>query len=395
MSDPFTHAKTILKILEENGFKAYIVGGSVRDYLLKRPIHDIDIATSATPEQVMTIFPVTFPVGVKHGTVIVRHENCNYEVTTFRSESGYKDFRHPDEVTFETSIFVDLARRDFTMNAMAMAMNGQILDPYGGRADLKKGILRTVGNAEARFKEDPLRQLRAIRFIAQLSLKPDRVMEKAITTCAPYIRHLAVERIREEMTKLLMQDAAPRGLELLLRTGLHTHLPGSQWLPRLECTLDVSFRWLDTEDERWALFLISSDCKNPDAFLKTWKFSNKTALAILSLMNAFQRRNQYEWDKLTLYQYGLETACSVEKIRRAMGHAFTSQEILTECWVELPIKSRSQLAVNGRDLCRWLDKKGGPWTGRLLEHIENKVILGEVSNDRHAIQRWLERHAFD
>ncbi|MGV3488109.1 MAG: CCA tRNA nucleotidyltransferase [Tuberibacillus sp.] len=388
MSDPFVQAKTILKRLIQSGYETYIVGGSVRDYLLSAPIHDIDIATSATPQEIMSVFPETFPVGIQHGTVLVRHNKVNYEVTTFRSESGYQDFRHPDRVTFETSIIKDLARRDFTINAMAMDINGEILDPFKGRDDLKGRMLRTVGVAEERFSEDPLRMLRAVRLTAQLDLCPAQELEKAMIRVAPYIKHLAIERIREEVTKLLSAPFLRKGMELFIRSTLAQHIPAfPESVVRI---MDIPFQNMESDAERWALFLLATETADPDGFLKAWRFSNKAQHAVLTILRCFNAQKLCGWDPLSIYRWGLQAALSVEKLKKAMGLKRESAERIHRLWEGLTITNRSELAVDGNDLCRWLHKKGGPWTGKMIEQIERMVILGELENDPSAIRRWVE-----
>lgn len=169
MDESFVKAKAILTTLHNNGYEAYFVGGSVRDFLLHRPTDDIDIATSALPGQIIDLFPKTIDVGAVHGTVIVLHDGEQFEVTTFRTEEGYEDYRRPSHVEFVTSLHEDLKRRDFTMNAIAMTINGEIIDPFDGRKAIKKKVIQTVGNPTERFREDALRMMRAVRFLSQLS----------------------------------------------------------------------------------------------------------------------------------------------------------------------------------------------------------------------------------
>jgi tRNA nucleotidyltransferase (CCA-adding enzyme) len=392
MKEPFQKAKVILQTLIDHGYDAYIVGGSVRDFLQGTPIHDIDIATSAKPEEVISLFPKTVPVGIGHGTVLVLHDNNSYEVTTFRSESGYKDFRHPDQVIFEDSIEKDLSRRDFTMNAMAMDIEGAIIDPFNGQNDIKRRLIKTVGDASARFKEDPLRMLRAVRFVAQLNLNPDQELQKALVVEAPFIKHLAIERIREEFTKLLAGKWLDRGLALLLSTKLQTYLPFfTEGLVIVDNAIGVSFHSLESNAERWALFLISTGCQEPERFLRTWRFSKKDDNQITALINTFNKQYETKWDKLSLYGSGLRIAESVERMKVATGKSNGLFLEIQNLWQMLPIKNRSELAVNGTDLCLWLDKRGGPWTGQLLGEIEESVVLGFLKNDREVIQRWVQR----
>lgn len=175
----------IIKTLERAGFEARYVGGCVRDTLLNRPIHDWDIASQALPEDVMHLFAHCVPTGLKHGTVTVLLDGVSAEVTTYRLDGAYHDGRHPDGVRFVRSLADDLARRDFTINAMAMDESGAITDLFGGRDDLTRHVIRCVGDPETRFREDALRMLRAYRFAAQLGFSLDEQTQAAIRRCAP------------------------------------------------------------------------------------------------------------------------------------------------------------------------------------------------------------------
>ncbi len=212
-------ARTIIDTLEENGYSAYIVGGAVRDMLMGKTPHDFDITTSALPSDVKRIFKRTIDTGLKHGTVTVIESNVGYEVTTFRTESGYSDARHPQDVKFITSVEKDLERRDFTINAMAYNPKRGLVDIFGGESDLKKGIVRTVGTAEERFSEDALRMLRAVRFSAVLDFEIEKETKKAIKKCSPLIRKVSAERIRDEINKILMSQK-PEEISSLHTYGL-------------------------------------------------------------------------------------------------------------------------------------------------------------------------------
>lgn len=200
---------SLLAALEQAGYEACAVGGGVRDTLRGVMPQDWDVTTSAKPEEVMTLFGGdALPTGLQHGTVTVKRGDRAFEVTTYRTDGAYADHRHPEAVTFTASLEEDLARRDFTVNAMAMDRRGQVIDPYGGQEDLQRGILRCVGEPERRFREDALRIMRCLRFAAQLGFTIDHVTEQALRAQKGDLRHIAAERICEEMTKLLCGDHA-------------------------------------------------------------------------------------------------------------------------------------------------------------------------------------------
>lgn len=221
----------ILQTLETAGHEAYLVGGCVRDALLGKTPYDYDICTSAMPEETMTLFSHAVPTGIAHGTVTVLYDGESAEVTVFRREGTYSDHRRPDSVTFTDSLTEDLARRDFTVNAIAMDRHGQLHDPFGGQADLRDGILRCVGNPEQRFREDALRMFRGLRFSAQLGfvIHPDTFF--AIGQNAGYGRFVAPERARTELEKTLLSPR-PRVLEQAVALGL-----AEPMIPTASCDL--------------------------------------------------------------------------------------------------------------------------------------------------------------
>ena len=199
--------KQVLHTLNGAGYEAFVVGGCVRDILRGVMPHDWDITTSALPEETMALFPhFAIPTGLKHGTVTVLSGSYPCEVTTYRADGEYTDHRRPDGVTFTRSLREDLARRDFTVNAMAMDETGEVVDPFGGREDLRAHILRCVGEPAKRFSEDALRILRALRFAATLGFSIEYETKEAIFSLKDDLHYVAAERVREEITKLLLGD---------------------------------------------------------------------------------------------------------------------------------------------------------------------------------------------
>ncbi|MGA2348351.1 MAG: CCA tRNA nucleotidyltransferase [Candidatus Sulfotelmatobacter sp.] len=239
-----TFAISIVQTLRQHGFQAYLVGGCVRDLLLGREPKDYDVATSATPEQVLSIFPETYAVGAQFGVVLVpmperdvasnvstesSSKSRAVEVATFRSDIGYSDGRHPDEVRFSSDPREDVARRDFTINGMLLdpigaQTPGQVLDFVGGHKDLEAGIIRTIGDPERRFGEDKLRMLRAVRFAARFGYTIEPATFGAIQKLAPQIEVVSRERVRDELTRMLTEGQARRAFLLLDESGLLRHV---------------------------------------------------------------------------------------------------------------------------------------------------------------------------
>src|SRR5215469_10754665 len=220
-------ATTIVETLRQRGFQAYLAGGCVRDLLLQREPKDYDVATNATPRQVMEIFPQTYAVGAQFGVVLVPVPDQEppdegsfsahpIEVATFRSDVGYSDGRHPDQVRFSQDPREDVARRDFTINGMMLdPVSGEVLDFVGGRNDLSAGIIRAIGEPEKRFAEDKLRMLRAVRFAAQFEYAIEPATFAAMTNRAEQIRVVSRERVRDELTRMLTEGDASRAFRLL------------------------------------------------------------------------------------------------------------------------------------------------------------------------------------
>lgn len=216
-------AKSIIKILGEHGFDVYAVGGFVRDSVLGIKNKDIDITTSATPMEILEVFRDIYPTletGIKYGTVTVISSNEKIEVTTFRSEKGYTDSRHPGEVIFEKELSKDLSRRDFTINAMAYNDNKGLIDIYGGISDLKLGLIRCVGKPTERFDEDALRMMRAVRFATRLNFKIEEITLNGIREKSQLIENVSAERINAELTQMLIGKKPSFAIMLLKDTGL-------------------------------------------------------------------------------------------------------------------------------------------------------------------------------
>lgn len=216
------NVKYILNELYKNGYEGYIVGGCVRDHLMGKEPHDYDITTSALPEEVKEIFPHTVDTGIQHGTVTVIIDKTGYEITTYRIDGEYKDNRHPEEVIFTDRLSGDLSRRDFTINAIAYNDVKGYVDLFGGIEDIKRRVIRGVGEPAKRFQEDALRMMRAVRFSAQLDFAIEENTLNALKENADLIRNISIERIREEFFKLILSDHNER-LDILLNSGMTEH----------------------------------------------------------------------------------------------------------------------------------------------------------------------------
>jgi tRNA nucleotidyltransferase (CCA-adding enzyme) len=387
----FQKAVPLLERLEQAGYEAYFVGGCVRDYYLGRPISDMDIATSALPEEVKEIFPNTVDVGIEHGTVLVLYNGEGYEVTTFRAESDYKDFRRPEKVVFIRSLYEDLKRRDFTMNAMAMDRTGRVVDPFNGKEAIRHRQIVTVGKAEERFSEDALRMMRAARFASQLGFDLEDGVFTAICRNAGLMQHIAVERKRNEFEKLISGRFRKKGLKILLETGLYLYLPGLESNEKeLEKMLTIDCTSL-TLQQMWLLIAVLVSRDKPVEFLKAWKLPSKTIKYLLSGLTWMKKRRETPWTQWDVYDAGLSVAVDVEKVHSVLYQDEDMTEQIQTLYENLPIKHRKELSVNGHDLCMWFQKKPGPWLRACLEEIEKAVLDQKTINEKEKIKEWLKR----
>ncbi|MEI5907216.1 CCA tRNA nucleotidyltransferase [Bacillus spongiae] len=388
---PFSKAVPVLHRMKAAGFEAYFVGGSVRDYLLKRDIHDVDIATSALPIETKEIFENTIDIGIDHGTILVKFQGEAYEITTFRSEAEYNDFRRPDQVQFIRSLREDLQRRDFTMNSIAMNENGDLIDPFHGQKALMKRQVQTVGNAEDRFQEDALRMMRAVRFVSQLCFELAPSTKMALQEHASLLKHIAVERIYAEMCKLINGKNKVHALEIMVDTGLFRYLPGMEDKKKTLIKLIDYLPYIHGEMQFWLLFLSLCPSMNSKMFLTSWRMPNKKINFLLKAQSSLAERHQKDWNNYTIYRAGIETMLEVEMVYAALHKIPNQVHELTRRYENLPIKDRQELSVNGSDLLTWSGRAGGPWVKELLADIEKNVVEEKIVNEQLAIRKWIQQ----
>ena len=390
----FLEALPVMQQLVDAGYEAYFVGGSVRDMLLHKPISDVDIATSATPQEVKEIFPHTVDVGIEHGTVMVIYHKEGYEVTTFRTEEGYEDFRHPDKVTFVRSLEEDLKRRDFTINALAIGIDDQLMDFFDGIGDLERQCIRCVGDAKERFNEDALRMFRAVRFVGQLGFQVEEETKNAISLLKMNLSKVAVERMKVEFEKMIQSSYRKDALKLFVETGLYQACPlfdgkGEILLKLAEFPIkemSVLQAWILFVDE-----LKLSD-KEVTHLLKSWKSSNEQIRDVLVGYRTYRARKEEEWNFFLAYDCPYEVACEVEQLLIAQNKS-TSMEGLEATYHSLPIRSMNDIHLNGHDIIRILklDKKG-PIIGQVLKTVEKMILEKSISNDAEVLETYVLSH---
>lgn len=379
----FELARPVLQTIERAGYEAYFVGGSVRDTILGKPLHDVDIATSAYPNEIKHLFKRTVDTGIEHGTVMILDHGEGYETTTFRSESTYTDFRRPDRVTFVRSLAEDLKRRDFTINALAMREDGEVIDLFNGLSDLKQKRIRAVGDPQERFHEDALRMMRAVRFASQLDFTIVPATLDAITAHADLLAKIAVERTQVELLKLLQGQTPQKGLVPFMTTQLWQYCPDftahEDALTRLTNQL---INGVANETTAWTLLTSAFDLANSaiGSFLRHWKTSNQMITAVQTATRAAQELRQHDLGAWQVYQCGADLLPVANQVATILG-APDRLVTLRAAWAALPLHQKRELAVTGRDLMA-AGIQPGPQLGALLQDLEYRVVRGELSNDQ-------------
>jgi tRNA nucleotidyltransferase (CCA-adding enzyme) len=413
----------VLRTLADAGHRSWLVGGAVRDLLLHRPrtASDFDVATPARPEQVVRLFPRVIPTGVEHGTVTVLARGEAIEVTTFRGEGAYRDGRRPESVTFLTDLEEDLARRDFTINALAFDPLGpEFRDPFGGRADLRRRLVRAVGDPAARFGEDGLRAMRAVRFVAQLGFDLDAATREAIPDALDVVRRVAAERITEELSKLVVAPGVAGAVRLLRVTGLlGVILPELADLPdgELAHATTVTAASPPSLAVRLAALLHRLGPERAGTALGALRLSRSVSDAALSLIHVFPCRRAAgvglpgpepagirrwiasvgpERTEALLALGAAEARATPPADRRsALAEVKKVQVRVAAVLREAPPLSVRELALDGRAVAEALGTGPGPRVGEALRHLLDRVLEHPEENAperlRAALRDWSAR----
>jgi len=423
----------IVDTLVEAGYSAYFVGGAVRDVLLGREIHDVDIATNARPEQTLSLFPKGFATGLQHGTVTIVHQHINYEVTTFRVESDYTDYRRPEQVHFVHELKSDLARRDFTMNAMAINKQGFVVDYFNGIEALHNRMLVAVGDPCLRFKEDALRMVRAIRFATIYKLKCDEALWDALIELRPLLSYISMERIQQEMFKLLSSINCIEDLELLYQSELLNFTKKKlsisktlhHWFhnetPLLKQTISQEYMFwvilyayspLSIEDIKadfialvfskkysfkivlfieWLRFWLATDAAQYDSaeyfkhykdYLNMYRVLSKQDLTLINDIDKVKLITKMYWQEQLLYYP--ELLLEFEQILFTCGlqHLQNSMKQIEQRQIVTKLK---KLKLTGKQLIQSLNKEAGPWLKQLLHLLIFAVNLQIVENEEEQL----------
>jgi len=440
--------KNIFSIFKKNGFEIYLVGGAVRDFLLGKNPKNFDFTTNATPKQIQSLFPNSF-YNNTYGTVSIPLEIDNLsslkktivEITPFRKEEDYTDFRHPEKIEWAKTLEEDLARRDFTINAIAYD-GKKIIDPYHGQKDLKEKIIRCVGNPDKRFTEDALRLLRAIRFASQLGFLIEEKTRKAIEKNSQLITKISWERIRDEFLKILKSDHPAEGVLFLRNTGLLKYI-----LPEL----DVCFSIPQKSPKRHHIYDVGTHlvmslkhCPSKDEITrfatlihdigkaKTFKKDEKTGLITFynhevvgkklaeKIAERFKLSSKQKEKLVRLVSYHqftvseLQTDKAIRRFIRNVGKEYLLDmldlrvadrlgsgakatswrlELFKKRLIEVqkePFKI-TDLKVNGYDVMRILEIKPGPKVGEVLKYLFEKVVEKKLKNEREVLLKEIEK----
>ena len=392
----FVNARIVLESLENHGFEAYFVGGSVRDIMMQHPIHDVDIATSAYPSEVEEVFLRTIDLGIEHGTILVLVNHEQYEVTTFRTESGYQDYRRPDSVTFVRSLADDLKRRDFRMNALAMTKEGEIIDLFSGIDDIQNKVICAVGNPSERFSEDALRMMRALRFASQLDFTIEKQTFEAICRHHQLLKKISVERIQVEWLKLMAGCNPKKGIHYFLESQCYQSCPHLEHSKEALLYLYHHVNQPLTEMQTWLVLSCAMQFSRKECvrFLREWKCSKTVMNEVSHVLPYFYHRKERTLTDWEMYQLGEEGVSLIENTLFFFEQAPEDIHWQTR-YEQLPIHHVKELAVDGKVLMAELNKKPGRWLGEYIAKLQKAVITKEVENKKDCLialcQQWMEQ----
>lgn len=410
------NVEIIIDTLTKAGYEAYAVGGCVRDSILGKNPEDWDITTSALPNEIKELFSRTVDTGILHGTVTVMMGKTGYEITTYRIDGEYEDARHPKEVLFTSNLQLDLERRDFTINAMAYNHQNGLIDLFHGEEDLNNGIIRCVGDAQLRFKEDALRMMRAIRFSAQLNFMMDQSVKTAIISLAENLKMVSAERIQAELMKILKSDH-PERIGALYDTGLLI-----QFWPELALRMErpseldallKQLKFLKQPQLRLSLLFLGDyggkeDANRSEKILRRMKFDNETIRKVRQLSYWHLSRPQLQASNIRKMMceggadlfpdYFFLQEAKVEVLKEpdacclqnwVQGARAIWEQILTnqDCF------SIRQLAIKGEDVIK-MGVKQGKQVGEVLNFLLEQVLKDPSKNEKeylcHQVKEFME-----
>ncbi len=357
----FDKALELLKIFNDNGYEAYLVGGFVRDYVLGKKSADVDVCTNATPKQIQEIFKEVRLPFEQYGSVHLNYKKVNFEITTYRMDFEYEDKRKPSKIMYTDKLIIDLKRRDFTMNTLCMDLNGKIIDLLDGIKDIKDKMIRVVGSADKRLKEDSLRILRAIRFATELNFSLDDGLKEAIFTYRGNLKGLSYYRKKQELNRIFSSPNVNLGMDLLRYFGLSDYLG-----------IDLSRKVVRTNDPIGIWAQVSPDDK--------YQFTSNEKTYLKAIKKVVNDGNISDWEIYREGTYVCYIAAQILKI---------DEVNIYDHFDSLPIKKTSDLAMNGKQIIDYLELNDKSLVKKIINDIERKVVLKKLVNSEDDIKKYL------
>ena len=351
----------VLEKLENNSYEAYVVGGYVRDMLLGEKSYDIDIATLARPKEILSIFPSNNMVLHEYGNVSFEIEDFKFDITTFRKDIKYKNNRKPERIVYIDSFNDDLKRRDFTINAICLDKTGKIIDLYDGRSDLKRKVIRSIGDPYKKMEEDALRMLRAVRFATVLKFKIDPILRSAIEKNKHLLRSLSYGRKREELNKIFSSKNKKYGIKILKELGL---------LEDLELK---NIKYVLHSNDLIGIWSMITDVDY--AFTKKEKDIIKNVKLLM---------NEDINDVFVNYKYGSYAVSIVSDLK-----GLNTKKVMAN-YDKLPIKDKNEIAISVDEICNALNRKPDSFLKDIISDIERKILKGDLSNNKEELEKYIK-----
>lgn len=351
----------LLKIFEDNNYEAYLVGGFVRDYILKRQSSDVDICTNATPMQIKEIFKEVKLPFESYGSIHLNYKKVDFEITTYRMDLEYKNKRNPSKIMYTDKLEIDLKRRDFTMNTLCMDSSGKIIDLFNNRQDIDNKIIKTVGNANKKLAEDSLRILRAIRFATELNFAIDDELSYAIVQNEYLLSDLSFFRKKQELNRILLSSNVLYGISLLKKYNLDKYLD-----------IQINDDFVKTSDPIGMWVQLKPSVK--------YQFTSNEKRYIKSIDDIINSGNI---DDITLYKNGNYISLIAAQI---MG---IDERLVHDMYDKLPIKKISDIALKPRDIIDLLNIKDNYKIKDILNDLEGEILIGDLNNNKEDIKKYL------
>lgn len=349
----------ILKKIESYGYSAYIVGGYVRDYIMKYESSDVDICTNAKPKDLIKIFDNAMLPKEKYGAVTIRYKDVRYEITTFRKELKYEN-RKPIEIEYTDDLNEDIGRRDFTINSLCMDSNGNIIDLFNGKKDIERRIIRSLGNPIYKFHDDPLRILRAIRFATILNFKLDKEVILGIKENAKYLKDISYDRKKLELNKIFASKNIKYGLKLINSFNLGEYLDLN--FNKIKFTSDILGVWAQLNvTDKYSFTKIEKD-------------------TIRNIIKIVENKTIGKYD---IYKYGLYNTSIAAEI---LG---INKNVIVRLERKLPIHSKSEINITTQEILELVNKKPGAWLSSLYEDLEINIVNSKLENNNDKIKEYI------